>query len=123
MPLRFVLDEHLRGGALWKAIQQHNSAGIDPIDVIRVGDPNDLPNGSTDPEVLRWSWLNDRILVSLDRRTLPAHLAIHVQTNGRSPGVLIVRPGSMTSRVLFSLVLIAHAGDSADYQDRIEYIP
>ena len=123
MPLRFVLDEHLRGGALWMAIQQHNSAGIDPRDVIRVDDPNDLPNGSTDPDVLEWAWRNDRILVSLDKRTLPAHLAAHVQANGGSPGVLIVRPGSTTSQVLFSLVLIAHAGDSADYQDRIEYIP
>ena len=28
MALRFVLDEHLRGGWLWHAIQQHNAQGV-----------------------------------------------------------------------------------------------
>jgi hypothetical protein len=27
MPLRFLLDEHLRG-PLWQAIQDHNAAGV-----------------------------------------------------------------------------------------------
>jgi hypothetical protein len=44
MALRYVLDTHLRG-PLWRAIQWHNSAGINPLDVVRVGDPSDLPLG------------------------------------------------------------------------------
>jgi hypothetical protein len=50
MPLRFVLDEHLRGGGLWWIIRQHNTHGIDPLDVVRVGDPPDLPRVTLDPE-------------------------------------------------------------------------
>ncbi len=46
--LRYVLDEHLRG-PLWRAIQWHNSSGVYPLDVVRVGDPADLPLGMEDP--------------------------------------------------------------------------
>jgi hypothetical protein len=42
MKLRYVLDEHLRG-PLWRAIGRHNSAGVYPLDVLRVGDLADLP--------------------------------------------------------------------------------
>lgn len=123
MPLRFVLDENLRGGALWHAVQQHNAAGLDVLDVTRVGDPADLPIGTNDPDLFLWAERADRILVSLDKRTLPVHLAAHLQAGGHSPGVLILRPGSTTPQMLFALVLIAHAGDPVDYQDRIDFIP
>jgi hypothetical protein len=123
MPLRFVLDEQLRGGALWHAVQRHNAAGVDVLDITRVGDPADLPIGTSDPDLLLWTERADRILVSLDKRTLPAHLAAHLQAGGHSPGVLIVRPGSTTAQVLFALILIAYAGDPIDYRDRIDFIP
>src|SRR5262245_45590944 len=123
MPLRFVLDEHLRGGALWQAVRQHNAAGVDVIDMTRVGDPADLPTGTTDPDLLLWAEREDRILVSLDKRTLAAHLAAHLQAGHHSPGVLLLRPASTTAQVLVALVLIAHAGDPVNYRDRIEFIP
>ena len=52
MALRYLLDEHLRGGGLWQAIRQHNASGVDVLDVVRVGDPPDLPLGTGDPDVL-----------------------------------------------------------------------
>jgi hypothetical protein len=48
MALRYVLDENLRG-RLWSAFQRHNAAGVDRVDVTRVGDPLDLPLGTADP--------------------------------------------------------------------------
>jgi hypothetical protein len=123
MPLRFVFDEHLRGGARWHAVQQHNALGVDVLDVTRVGDPADLPIGTDDPDLLRCSERTDRIVVSLDKRTLPAHLVDHLRAGSHSPGVLILRPGHTTAEVLSALVLIAHAGDPIDYRDRIDFIP
>lgn len=38
MPLRYLLDENLRG-PWWNAIQRHNSFGTNTIDAVRVGDP------------------------------------------------------------------------------------
>lgn len=55
MPLLYLLDEHLRGGGLWQAIQQHNTVGLYPIDVVRVGDPQDLPHGTPDSVLLLWA--------------------------------------------------------------------
>ncbi len=52
MPLRFLLDENLRGRALWQAIQQHNARGANTLDIVRVGDPPDLPLQSQDSAIL-----------------------------------------------------------------------
>ena len=46
MPVRFVLDETLRGKPIWQAIRQHRASGPIAVDAVRVGDPRDLPLGS-----------------------------------------------------------------------------
>jgi hypothetical protein len=123
MPLRYVLDEHLRG-PLWNAIQAHNAAGTDSIDVVRVGDPPDLPCGTPDPDILLWAEREGRLLVTRDVNTVPGHLANHLAAGRHSPGVLIVRRGGVVvPQVVFALVLIADAGDPTDYVDCYRYIP
>lgn len=123
MPLRFVLDEQLRGQPLWYALQRHNAVGINVIDVVRVGDPSDLPLGSLDPDILIWAQRHDRILISVDYSTLPTHLADHLAGGNHSPGVLMIRRHSTLPRTITALELAAHAGDPADYQDTIIHIP
>jgi hypothetical protein len=123
MPLSYVVDEHLRGGGLWQAIGQHNARGIYPLDAVRVGDPPDLPSGSTDPVILLWAEREGRILVTRDENTIPGHLASHLQAGRHSPGVFMLRPRCTIRQVLDALVLIASAGDPAYYRDRIEHIP
>jgi hypothetical protein len=86
MALRFLLDEHLRDGPLWQAIQQHNARGTYQLDVKQVGDPNDLPRGTSDPDMLIWAEREGRIVVSLDHNSLPGHLAVHLQTGHLHPG-------------------------------------
>ena len=65
MPLRFLLDEDLRG-PLWNALVRHNATSPYPIDVIRVGDANAPPTGTLDPQLLRWAQQQGRILVTFD---------------------------------------------------------
>jgi hypothetical protein len=122
MPLRFLLDENLRGGPLWSYIQQHNAAGWYPVDVVRVGDPNDLPLRTLDPDILLWAEREGRILLSLDVNSMPGHLAQHLQAGHHSPGVLFIRPGSPTTQVVFELALVAYAGNPADYEDRTGFL-
>src|SRR5436189_6142020 len=110
MPLLYLLDEHLRGGGLWQAIQQHNASGIDPLDALRVGDRPDLPLGSTDPDILLWAESSGRIFVSRDERTLPGYLAAHLQAGHHSPGVFMLRAVCTVPDVLFALVLAGYAG-------------
>jgi hypothetical protein len=123
MPLRFLLDEQLRGGGLWHAIRQHNAVSAYTIDIIRVGDPPDLPLGSTDADNLLWAEREGRILISRDVTTLPAQLAAHLRTGHHSPGVLVIRRGSSVPQVLAYLELAAYAADPAAYQDHVEHIP
>jgi hypothetical protein len=123
MPLRFVLDEHLRGGGLWQIIQQHNAQGVNPIDIVRVGDPPDLPLGTLDPDLLIWAEREGRILLSRDYNSLPGHFTQHLQAGRHSPGILLLRPHTSLSAVLGDLIVTAHAGDAADFQDAVRVIP
>ncbi len=120
--LRYVLDENLRG-VLWHAIQQHNSRSAFPLDVVRVGDPPDLPLGTIDPDILVWAEREARIFVSLDKKTLPGHLIQHSQQGRHSPGIFIVIPSSTLTDILDYLVYAAYAGDPFDYADGIRFIP
>lgn len=121
MPLAFILDENVRG-RLWQAIERHNATADWPLDVIQVGDPADLPLGSSDPEVLGWIERESRILVSLDRNTMPAHLESHLAAGHHVPGILLIRRGISIASLIEYLVAVAYASDAAEWRDRIEYI-
>jgi hypothetical protein len=123
MLLRYLLDENLLGGSLWSAIQQHNAQGLYPLDARRVGDPSAPPKRTPDPDLLLWCEREARVLISLDKSTLPVHLAKHLQAGHHSPGVFIPRVAAPTHKVLEALVLAAYAGDPALYVDCITFIP
>jgi hypothetical protein len=121
MPLRYLLDEHLRG-PLWRAIQQHNAGSVYPIDTFRVGDPADLPLGSLDPDNLLWAERNGYVLVSNDKGTMPGHLARHLQAGHRSPGVYLLPRNAKIPQVVDYLVISAYTTDPALLQDHCEFI-
>lgn len=122
MPLCDLLDEHLRG-VLWRAIQRHNARGVDVLDVVRVGDAPDLPLGSDDSAILVWSERHGRILISRDERTLPTHLANHLQAGHHSPGIFVLQRRSALPQVVAFLAEAAHQSDPAEWRDAIEHIP
>jgi hypothetical protein len=122
MLFRYVLDEQLRR-QLWYAVQGHNAGGVHPLDVVRVGDPADLPLGTQDPALLLWAEREGRVVVSRDVSTMPGHLADHLRAGHHAPGVLLLRPRVALARVVEHLVIAAYAGDPAATRDRYEYIP
>jgi len=122
MPLRFVLDEHLRG-PLWKAIRQHNASGAYPIDAMRVGDPPDLPSGTQDPDLLVWAEREGRLIVTNDRKTMRPFLSQHLLAGRHSPGVLLIPTGYSFAQIVFALALVAYLGNPLTYQDDIRFMP
>src|SRR4051812_10045832 len=110
MPVRFLLDENLPA-RLWSAVVRHNPPGLAPIDVIRVGDPPELPRGTQDPDILIWAEGADRILVSQDLSTLPLFLADHLRAGRHSPGIFLIRHGASLRAVVDCLILVAHASE------------
>jgi hypothetical protein len=122
MALRYLLDEHFRGD-LWRAVLSHNAYSAEHIDVIRVGDPPDLPLSTTDPEILRWAESAGRVLVSRDRRTMISEFAAHRKAGHNSPGLFIVRARARLADLLAFLAEAAHAGDDDQWQDQVTFIP
>jgi hypothetical protein len=122
MPLRYVLDEHLRG-PLWVALQQHNTGGAYPVDVVRMGDPPDLPCGTKDPALLLWAEREGRLVVTAAKRTMPVHLAAHLRAGHHSPGVCLLPAGHSFADIAFRLALAAHASDPAEWRDQWKFLP
>jgi len=122
MPLRYLLDEHLRG-ALWDLVKRHNRLGMYPLDCQRVGDIPQLPIGTSDPVILRWTEAENRVLVSQDKSTLPNHLAEHLGAGRSSPGVMVVRPRVRLLAIFDYLVIAAYASQSEEWANGITYIP
>lgn len=122
MALRYLLDEHLRG-PFWHAIERRNVTASEPLDVIRVGDSDGPALGADDSAILIWAEGEDRILVSADRHTLAVHLADHLAAGRRSPGILLVRPGTRIGDLVSFLELAASASEAAEWMNRIEYVP
>jgi hypothetical protein len=78
--------------------------------------------GLKDPDVLRISAESGRILVSQDRRTMPAHFARYV-TEARSPGVILLRGAVPIAAAIEELVLIWNASDAEEWVGRLVWIP
>jgi hypothetical protein len=97
--------------------------GAEQVDVVRVGDTLELPLHISDAEILLWAERESRILVTEDRHTMAGHLREHLAKGGHSPGILINRPNQRMRALVECLVLIAHAGDAAEFVDLITYIP
>ena len=121
MSLQFLFDENINA-KLSQAVTRHNLHGELPLNIIRVGEPADLPLSSTDGEILTWSEREQRILVTNDKHTIPKHLADHLQHGRHIPGVFIIRRGARVVTLCEYLVAVAYASEPQEWSDRIIYI-
>lgn len=123
MPLKLVLDENLRDDGLWLAIQTRNASESPPLDIVRVGDADAPPSATADPEIIRWAAVHGRLLVSLDKTTLPRHLHDHLATNQDSPGIILLADGQPIPAIVDLLFLIAFLSESAEWANACRWIP
>lgn len=121
MSRRFVLDEHLCGPA-WSAVRRHNATAEFPLDVVRVGDPNCVPLGTADADILLWAEQEERMLVTRDQSTMKSHLEQHLAAGQTSPGILMIRPYGQLSAVIEFLELADQLSDPHEWQDVVTYI-
>jgi hypothetical protein len=75
-----------------------------------------------DPDVLRIASEAGRILVSHDRRTMPAHLARFLE-NRSSPGVIIGAQDLDIGAAVEDLLLIWAASDAEEWRDQLGFVP
>ncbi len=88
MSVRLLLDENV-DVALSGALRRRDADLI----VWSVGDPGALPRGAPDPSILAWCEEHDFVLVTNNRRTMPMHLADHLQSGHHLPGIFQLNPG------------------------------
>ena len=78
--------------------------------------------GLDDPDVLRSSAADARILVSQDRSTMPAHFRRFI-AESESAGVILVRSAVPIGVVIEELPLIWAASEPEEWTNRLVWIP
>ena len=97
--VRYLIDESLRLSVV-AALRR-----IEPlIDVHRVGQPQMPPFASPATALLAFGEMSQRMRVTLDRSTMPAHVAEHQAAGGRTWGVLLVTHRCSFRQLLDDLV-------------------
>jgi hypothetical protein len=79
--------------------------------------------GVPDPEVLRRTSEQGRVLVSQDRRTMPGHFHHYVSAGAKSPGVILLRETVSIAAAIEELVLIWSASEADEWTNRLLWIP
>jgi hypothetical protein len=64
----------------------------------------------------------DRIIVTSDLKTMPAHLRDHLSAGNHSPGILVLVRKVEVAPLFEFLSVVAHASDPEEWRDRIEFI-
>jgi len=118
MKIRYLLDENI-SPRIALGLQRLSSQ----IDVLRVGDA-DAPSLETkDPDILRYCDLNQRLLVTGDRASMPKHLEEHWAEGGHLWGILWVRPNTPLGVLIQELHFIWDASEAEEWIDATDWIP
>lgn len=118
MKVCFLLDEN-ESPRLKTALLRLEPA----LDVLRVGDPGAPPRGTADPDILRHLEISGRMLVTSNRKSMPAHVKAHWEAGGHLWGLLWVRAGTPLGRLAQELYLVWEASEAEEWVDRLDWIP
>lgn len=118
MSVRLLLDENV-DVALSGALRRRDADLI----VWSVGDPGTPPRGTPDPELLRWCEEHDFVLVTNNRRTMPAHLIDHLRDGRHIPGIFQRSPEIGIGETSERLLLAAGASRPDEHREQMEYLP
>jgi hypothetical protein len=78
--------------------------------------------GASDATVLRLAAESGRILISHDRKTMPAHLARFIESYS-SPGVIIVSQQLDVGAAIEDLLIIWSASDAEEWRNQLGFVP
>ena len=112
--IRFVADEQLPTN-LFRAVR---AAGLDIVRVQDVG-----LRSASDPDLLEWAATNGRVVLSLDRDTLPEFAFQRVRAGLPMPGVVLPGRGMSVGAVVHELLTLVGAGTADDLRDQAVCLP
>ena len=109
-----LIDENL-SQALTDAL---TARGIDAVRVQAVG-----LDGTPDPDILDWAAACGRVLVTLDRKTVPGFANARVRAGLPMAGVALADDTRSFGDVVESLDLLASCETAETMRDRVVFIP
>lgn len=116
--LQYLFDENF-GQRLRKAMR----SAAPQITVWCVGDAGAPSLGTNDPEILIWCEAYNFVLVTDNRRSMPAHLQDHLSAGRHVPGIFVLRPDLSMGETIDELVLSWEASLPNEFRDQIRYLP
>lgn len=77
----------------------------------------------SDPELLAWAGEAGRIIVTHDRKTMPAHAANRMAAGQRMSGVFVVPRRLPISQVIADLEIIVTCSRENEWENIVRYLP
>lgn len=114
--LRLASDENFNGDIVRGLILRRPE-----LDLVRLQDVG--LEGMNDPGVLAWAAVNDRILLTHDRATMPDFAHSRVAASQPMAGVFVVNDRLPVWQVIDELLLIDACSDLAEWAGRVLYLP
>lgn len=96
----------------------------EPGIVVRaVGEPAAPPKGTLDLEILEWCEINQFVLVTNNRASMPPHLTDHLKEGRHIPGILTLSANISIGATIDELIFLAKAVSDEEFQDQIRHMP
>ncbi len=114
--LRLLIDQNLDHDILRGLIRRIPQ--LDAVTAIEIG-----MSEAADPELLRWAAQARRIIVTHDRRTMPAFATDLVRKGESLAGLFVVSRKLALNRVIEDLELMITCSGNDDWVNIIRYLP
>lgn len=114
--IRFLADENLDNRILRGLLRRQPN-----LDVVRVQDLEIA--GATDDTVLAWAASSRRILLTHDRRTIPAYALERIRRDEPVAGVIVIPDRISIGSAIDDLLLLAEATTEQEWIDQIVQLP
>jgi len=116
--MRFLLDENVDPLYRSELLRREPS-----LVVWRVGDISAPPASTLDPAILVWCEQNAFLLVTNNRKSMPAHLRDHLGQGRHVPGIMVLNDKMGIGETIEELWLMWAASREDEYRDSIIYLP
>lgn len=115
-PFRFATDECFNNRIL-DGIRK----ALPNLDIVRVQDVGLM--SATDPTILDWLAIENRILLTHDIKTFRDFAFDRVQKGLFMPGIIEVKDKIPIRRVIDDIVLIVNCSNTEEFVNRVEFLP
>lgn len=116
MKIRFLADADLNKAIVTGVLRREPS--VDFLTANAAG-----LRGMKDDQVLAYGATGQRVLISHDVGTMPAHFRVFRDAGNRSAGVFLIPQSLDIGTAIDELVFIWLASEASDWVDRLEWLP